>query len=90
MKNITYQSDKQTTMTYQHQNIQTKHQYKLHNMRVMMKIQTTVFKIYIKHSTQIEYRYKILIDHLVYHKQPYIHISAMPLLMTQHLSYKGN
>ena len=89
MKNITYQSNKQKTMTYQHQ-IQTKHQYQLQNMIVMMKIQTTVFKNKIKHSTQIEYRYKILMDQLVYHKQPYIHISTKPLLMMQHISNKVN
>ena len=43
-----------------------------------------------KNSTQIEYKYKILMGQLVSHKLPYIHISATPFLMTQHISYSGN
>ena len=43
-----------------------------------------------KNSTQIQYRYKILMDQRVYHKQPYIHISETLLLVTQHILYQGN
>ena len=77
-------------MTYQHQNIQTKDQYQLHKMRVMMEIYTTVFQNKIKHSTQIEYRYKMLVDQHVYHKQPYIHISETPFLTMQPILHQGN
>ena len=43
-----------------------------------------------KNPTQIEYNQKIIMDKLVYHKQPYIHTLSTPLLMTQQISYQGN
>ena len=43
-----------------------------------------------KNSTQIEYKYKILMGQIDYHKLVYIPISETPFLMTQRISYPGN